>query len=108
MALNDTSYIQAADTVNTLQTSNAVVRNYRKTTERGYVTAPGLESPPQVSRNRTIITREWLAVSKAAAIQAVDDHAGDTNQTFAMRETNQVLGAAVFVQQVDSVTTDWA
>jgi len=94
MALRDTSWITSGGV---LQTGNSILIDKQAIEERVYFFPIGT-----YTRTRTILTREWVAVTQDAASNAVDCHAGDTNSRVRAVETSRFCDGYKFVQDVDS------
>jgi hypothetical protein len=99
MSLRDTSWV--LDTANNPIISNSILITNRKTEERQNFPAFGWWR-----RTRTVVTREWILLTKAGATNAVANAPGDTNITWDQQETNRVLECYKVVYNKDSVT-EW-
>jgi hypothetical protein len=91
MALRDTSWITD---------SHAIRVDRKKVGEKVYFFPFG-----PLTRTRTVIVDEWINLTQAAAEAYQDTHAGDTNTSFTVQESNRILGAYKLVRTVDSKST---
>ena len=91
MALRDTSWI--TDT-------HAIRRDRKKVGEKVYFFPFG-----PLERTRTVVVDDWINLTQAAAEAYQDSHATDTNTTFTVTQTNEVLNAYKLTRTVDSKST---
>lgn len=103
MALRDTTWFH--DTTLGLGTpivANANVRHYEKKTADTLM----LLDHTQLTRTRTMITREWMAMSEAAMSAAIDCMQAttnrDTNISYKPVQSNAVLKSWKIMQYTDS------
>lgn len=97
------------DTSGTVLDSNANVVNYK---HNGFEIldkrTAGNTGVWRYRRTLTVVTREWVAVTKAAAYAFLDCRAADTTDSaiYDAKETNRLLGSASVVQE-DVVRGVW-
>ena len=79
--------------------SHSVVREYNKVTDSAYLTDGTL-----LHKTRTLVTREWVCLTQAAAQQVVDCKAAnpDTKKKYTARENNRVTGEWIVTGALDS------
>jgi len=97
MALRDTSWAASSGSP---QTANAILTDYKTIVQRAYFFPSGT-----YTRTRTIVTREWLAMTQAAATNAVDTlNAGDSTGyvQYEAQQTNMITNAYKVIQNTDS------
>jgi len=88
MALRDTTWI--TDT-------HAIRRSYKAIGDKVFFFPAG-----PINRVRKVIVDDWIALEYAGAQKYADTHATDTNTSFAITESNMILGAYKLTRTVDS------
>ena len=98
MALRDTSWV--LDTADASKDSQSIITKYDKDPNESIFLTTGTE----LTRSRTIVTREWICLTGAAAQSVVDTKAvtPDTKATYKAVPTNQIVGAWKVVKHLDS------